>query len=351
VVRRSGYHEIRIDTSDDEAARISAGTFGIGRVERVRPVHFPDLDGLARTVAELAGDRVAGRTFAVRIRRRGSHDWRARDAESAIGRLLLDRSAGVDLDHPQAVVRVHIFGEVALMVESDHQGINGLPLGTQEPALVLLSGGIDSPVAAWMMMRSGCPVDLLHLTMECSVSDQALAVGHHLAEEWGHGSSPRLHVIDFQPIKDALRERVDPRLRQVVLKQLMIAAAEKVAERLGIPMLVTGDSLGQVSSQTAAHLLEVDREVAMPLLRPLVALRKEEIVARAREIGTFDISSRTREVCDLADGHRVATRASRGQLADGRQKVGTRMVEEALTTWRSVDARDWWPGMPMPSAA
>ncbi len=92
---------------------------------------------------------------------------------------------------------------------------HGLPMGSQEPALAMLSGGIDSPVAAWMMMRTGCPVDFLHLEMECSVTDQALAVGHDLVRRWSHGAEPRFHVIDFQPVKDALRERVDPRLRQV----------------------------------------------------------------------------------------------------------------------------------------
>jgi len=351
-VRRTGLHEMRVDADDLAAAADTLGTvFGVGKISLVDAIEYDSITDLAETVVGSTRDRVAGKTFAVRVKRRGDQDWTSLDAERLIGRMLFDDSAGVDLGNPQETVRVHVTEEMALIVRSESSGPNGLPLGSQEPALALLSGGIDSPVAAWMLMRTGCPVDFLHLEMECSVTDQALAVGYELITRWGHGAKPRFHVADFQPIKAALLDRVDPRLRQVVLKQLMLVAGEQVAGRLGLPMLVTGDSLGQVSSQTAAHLVEIDRSVDIPVIRPLVALRKDEIIERARQIGTYDLSVRTREVCDLSDGNRVATRASTKSLKRANSEIAPELMEEVLASLRSVDARRWAPGMPIEPAA
>jgi len=351
-VRRTGLHEMRVDADDLAAAADTIGTvFGVGKISLVDPVGYDDMSDLAGTVVRATRDRVAGKTFAVRVKRRGDQDWTSLDAERLIGKMLLDGSAGVDLGSPQEMVRVHVTEDRALIVRRESSGPNGLPLGSQEPALALLSGGIDSPVAAWMLMRTGCPADSLHLEMECSVTDQALAVGHELVTRWGHGTRPRFHVADFQPIKAALLDRVDPRLRQVVLKQLMLTTGEQVARRLDLPMLVTGDSLGQVSSQTAAHLVEIDMSVQIPVIRPLVALRKDEIIERARQIGTYDLSVRTREVCDLSDGNRVATAASTRSLQRAGSEIDPGLIEEALASLRSVEARRWTPGMPIEPAA
>jgi thiamine biosynthesis protein ThiI len=348
TVKRSGYHELRADADDLESAgRVVAEVFGVGKVARVEAHHITDLEDLAGTVVDRTGHRVAGKRFAVRVRRRGEHHWRSRDAETLIGSLLLERSAGVDLGDPEVTVSVHVTNGEALILREEWSGIRGLPLGTQRGALVLLSGGIDSPVAAWMMMRSGCPVDFLHLTMECSVSDQALAIAHDLTKHWSAGTEPSIHVVDFQPVKDAIRESVEPKLRQVVLKWLMLTTGERVAEHTGFPMLVTGDSLGQVSSQTAAHIVELDRATDIPIIRPLIALRKEEIMERAREIGTLDMSLRTQEVCDLSDGSRVATGVSAPQLLDAVGRVGDAVVDKAVAGIQTVDARSWWPGMPL----
>ncbi len=256
----------------------------------------------------------------------------------------------MNLTAPDVTVRLHVRDETALLVDGSWKGGDGLPAGTQERALVLLSGGIDSPVAAWMMMRRGCAVDYLHLKLDCSVSDHALVVGESLVSRWGHGSQSRFNVLDFQGVKDQLRERLAPRIRQVVLKQLMLAAGAEVARRSGIRLLVTGDSLGQVSSQTAAHLAEIDEFVGFPTLRPLVGMTKDEIVARSREIGTYDLSIRAREVCDLSDGKPVETRASSERLGRGHDKLDEALIGDAVATWETVSARDWMPGMPLEPA-
>jgi thiamine biosynthesis protein ThiI len=348
TVRRSGHQEFSIVAPDlPAAADAAARTFGVNRVDRVESLEFDTLDQLSKLVAELSRERVSGKKFAVRVRRRGAHDWQGRDAEVEIGNLLFDDSSGVDLDDPEVTVRVHVQDQRALVVEESWPGADGLPLGSQRRVLVLLSGGIDSPVAAWMMMRRGCPVDFLHLKLDCSVSDHALVVGDELVRQWGHGVPSRFHVVDFQGVKDQLRERLAPRIRQVVLKQLMFATAAEVARRSDIQLLVTGDSLGQVSSQTAAHLAEIDTFVGFPILRPLVGMTKQEIVDRSRQVGTYDLSIRAREVCDLSDGRPVETQASSSRLASGHRKLDDTIIQSSLEQWESIDAADWAPGLPL----
>ena len=285
------------------------------------------------------------------MRRNGHHQWRSRDAEVAIGSALFDVSAGVDLSNPQATVRVRVDGNRAAVVSHSWSGPGGLPVGTQSPCLVMLSGGIDSPVAAWMMMRRGCPIDMLHFQLECNQADHALAVGHQLAATWAHGADVNLHVIDFEPVKKELSSAAHPRLRQVLLKQLMTEAAYRVARALEMPLIVNGDSLGQVSSQTAANLVEIDKYAKAPLLRPLLALTKQEIVDRARQIGTYELSTKAREVCDLSDGRRVETAARTYRLRHSMRQLREGLIDDAMATWESVPASHWMPGLPLTPVA
>jgi thiamine biosynthesis protein ThiI len=148
-------------------------------------------------------------------------------------------------------------------------------------------------------------------------------------------------------VKKELGVSAQPKYRQVLLKQLMTEAANRVARRLHIPMIVTGDSLGQVSSQTAANLIEIDRYAKAPVLRPLLALTKQEIVDRARQIGTYELSTRAREVCDLSEGKPVATAAATHRLRKGMSLLRKGLLDDAMETWESVPAADWFPGVPL----
>jgi thiamine biosynthesis protein ThiI len=351
-VVQSGHHELRIETDHlQDAASVSERTFGVAKIEHVREMQFGDLDGLAVAIADLNRRRVSGHTFAVRVRRSGKHSWSSRDAARIIGALLLDDSAGVNLDDPEVTVRVVVRGDTAMAVLEAWEGPHGLPLGTQDRALVLLSGGIDSPVAGWMMMRRGCPADLLHFKLDCAQSDHALSVGYELVDRWGHGSETRMHVLDFQPVKEVLYRQVRSEYRQIALKKLMVAAAGCMAQRLRIPMLVTGDSLGQVSSQTSAHLVVIDRFSEVPILRPLVAFSKDEIVQWSHRIGTYELSIRAREVCDLSGGRPVVTAATARQLSIALEGVDPGLIEEVLATWETIEAHEWHPGVPLQPAA
>ncbi len=327
----------------DAAAATIAETFGIHRVEYGVPIDWHDLDSLAAAAADAARHLIRGRTFAVRVKRTGEHPWGSNDANAAIGTLLLDASAGVDLDDPEVEVRVLVLDDRAWLLEREWEGPGGMPLGTQDRCLGLLSGGFDSPVAAWMLMRRGCPVDFLHVRLECAQSDHALAVGYELWRRWGAGTSPLAWVIDFTEIKAALEDRVPARLRQVVLKQLMFAAADDLAARRGIPALITGEAVGQVSSQTLHHLAEIDRMCARTVLRPLAGFEKNEIVNRAHEIGTGKLSARAHEVCDLS-GSRVAIAAQRPTLDRALAGLPDDLARRAVDERHVVAIADWMPG-------
>ena len=328
----------------DRMAAVLAAVFGLHRVDVVRRVTITSLDDLCAAAVDVFAPMVAGRRFAVRVRRRGEHDWHTTDAERTIGSQLLAISAGVDLGHPDVTARIEVWDGDAHLVERRTPGAGGLPLGTQPPVLSMLSGGFDSPVAAWLLMRRGSPVDFVHVTMDCAQSEHALAVAFELWRRWGAGSDPRVWVVEFRDVKEALLRCVDDAHRQVVLKQLMFRVAAALARRHGHPALVTGESVGQVSTQTVANLAEIDRAHDATVLRPLAGFTKDEIVAWSRRVGTHDLSARAREVCNLSVGP-VETAARRGRLTRAAAALPDDLIARALARTLELRLAGWYPGM------
>jgi thiamine biosynthesis protein ThiI len=324
-----------------------AAVFGLHSVSEVVAIPFEDLDDLVDAAADQYRDRVAGRTFAVQARRSGSHRFRSVDVATALGAALLPGSAGVDLDTPEITVPVDIADRTAFVALETTAGAGGLPLGVGGRAVALFSGGFDSPVATWMTMRRGISVDLVvHDLGGCGQVDAALEVARELVDLWAGGVEPRAHVVDLSPVVGALRARVEPRIRQVVLKRAMYRAGALLAERVGAEALVTGESLGQVSTQTLHNLSVAEEAVGVPVLRPLIAMDKEEILARARAIGTHDASVRVQEHCAISTG-RVETAARLRDVVSAEGRVDEAFVRAAVDRAREIDLRTWEPG-PLP---
>jgi thiamine biosynthesis protein ThiI len=323
-----------------------ATVFGIGRVDEVELVDGRSVASLTAGAVPRFSHEIAGRSFAVRVRRRGVRTgWSGPDAERTIGAALLAAApdARVDLTHPDVMVRIEVLDGEGWMSTRRYDGPRGLPLGSGAPMLSLLSGGIDSPVAAWLMMRTGSPVHFVHFSLGCSGSDHAAAVASGLVRRWGTGTSPQLVVVPFEKIADALVATADPALRQIHLKQAMLNAAERIAARRGIELLLTGDAIGQVSSQTAANLSVIDRATKLLVLRPLAGMHKEEISSYARRIGTFDISTRAVERCDLSTGP-VAIEARPARVQAGWEAFDHALLDAAVEDARRIVLRDWVPG-------
>ncbi len=346
-VTRIGTHRFALSPDQESlpAVRATALTvFGIGSVDAVVEQAFATFDELAQTVASHSAERVAGHTFAARVKRRGTHPWTSVDLARAIGSLLVEAGGKVDLTNPEETVDVTVLDDRAFIVVDHTKGQGGLPIGTQDRVLCLISGGFDSVVAAWMLMSRGCVVDFVHFSLNCAQSDHALAVARELWGTWGHGMEPTVHLVEFQPVKDALYEHVDSRMRQVTLKVMMAKAASEIAEAEGISALVTGDAMGQVSSQTLPHLVAVSRATDTPILRPLLGLPKESIIDLARRVGTAELSARAREVCDLSEGRPVATSASRRAVDATVTAIPEHVLADVVSTAKVFSLADWTPG-------
>jgi thiamine biosynthesis protein ThiI len=346
-VQRMGTHRFSLAPSPDMVEAVQSGAlrvFGVESVDVVVKAQYDTMEDLARTVATFSADRIRGRTFAARVKRRGNHTWNSMDLARAIGAELIDIGRSVDLTNPEEEVAVTVLDDKAFIVLDHRRGAGGLPIGTQDRVLCLISGGFDSVVAAWMLMSRGCTIDFVHFSLNCAQSDHALAVAQELVSAWGYGMDPTVHLVEFQPVKDALFEHVESRMRQVTLKVMMADGASQIARNEGISALLTGDALGQVSSQTLPHLVAVSKASETPILRPLLGLPKQTIIDIARTIGTADLSARAQEVCDLSEGNPVATAATQATVDSTVDAMPDHVLADVIATSKIFKLKDWSPG-------
>ncbi|MEX2530151.1 MAG: tRNA uracil 4-sulfurtransferase ThiI [Gemmatimonadota bacterium] len=284
--------------------------WGIGSITPVDAVVDADLDAIVAEGHRLYADRVRGRTYGVRARRHGRHSFSSRDVEVRLG-AALNPGATVDLDDPEVRVEVDIRADEAFLFTDRVPGAGGLPLGVEGRGLALLSGGYDSAVAAALLLRRGVELDYVFYNLGGDAYERSvLQVAKVLSDEWSFGSRPRLFVLDFTGIVDRIRALVKPSHVQLVLKRLMYRAASRVARNVHAQALVTGEVLGQVSSQTLRNLRALEAAADLPVFRPLIGFDKEEIIARARTLGTASLSARVKEYCAIGEGRPVTAASS-----------------------------------------
>ncbi len=329
---------------DDNSLHAAARVFGVSLVEVGVEIASDDLAEITSHVVQLWGERAAEGTYAVRVRRRGEHGWSSQEAERMIGAALDHPGNRVDLDNPDHLISIRVDDATTFIATTRLQGPGGLPVGSQEPVLCLISGGFDSVVAAWMLMSRGCPVHFVHFGLDCAQADHAIAVAETLVDLWGHGYDPLVYLVDFQPVKEALRAEVEPRMRQITLKSLMATAASEIAASEGIPAAATGDSLGQVSSQTLTHLTAIDAAATVPILRPLVGMDKQAIIDLSRTVGTQALSARAKEVCDLSEGRPVAVGARPAKVAEAARRIDHPVLAKAVADAHRFRISEWAPG-------
>jgi thiamine biosynthesis protein ThiI len=333
-----------VDTDESDRAReVLSRLFGLHSVAEVADLPASTLDELVTNATSVYSDRVAGKTFAVRARRSGESPYNSRDVAVALGDALRPFSAGVDLGEPEVEVRLEIRDGVAHAVLDSAPGPGGLPVGSGGRTVALFSGGFDSPVAAWMAMRRGTAVELVVCDIGgCAQTDAALAVARELVTAWAPGIEPKAHVVDLMPVIAALQQKVESSIRQVLLKRAMYRAATLVARETGAEAIVTGESLGQVSTQTLRNLAVAEEAAGILVLRPLIGMDKEEIIARAQRIGTHDASLRVREYCAIASG-RVETAARLKEILTAEGQVDESFIAGAVRSRRIVDLLTWQP--------
>jgi len=265
---------------------------------------------------------VEGRTFAsFRITARRAfktYPMTSVELNRELGAFVLERVASrVDLRHPEVEIHVEVMPAETFIYVDPVPGPGGLPVGASGTVAALLSGGIDSPVAAWRMMKRGCRVLFVHfhsvpyLPPTSQAKAKAL-VG--LLTQWQYDST--LILVPFAEIQREVVLTVPPPARVVVYRRLMVRIAEALARKHGATALTTGESLGQVASQTLSNIARIDEAAGMPILRPLIGMDKLEITDEARRLGTFEISIEPdADCCTLFVPKHPATRMSEHEVS------------------------------------
>ncbi len=290
--------ELPDDIDEERAASLLSRVFGVAFISRVTLIE-PNLEAIQAAVEQFISTR-RFESFGVRVRRvEKSHPWRSRDLESLLGaRIQSLTRARVDLDHPDLWVELHMLTEHVVLLHRREAGPGGMPVGSAGRVVSLISGGIDSPVASWKMLKRGCELVYVHFHSAPYTSEASQEKVRDLVARLATYQGPvQLYSVPFGEIQQILVRDAPAEPRIVLYRRMMLRLAELIAKRENALALVTGESLGQVSSQTLGNLDTINRAATLPVLRPLVGMDKSEIIELAEQIGTYEISIEPDEDC------------------------------------------------------
>jgi thiamine biosynthesis protein ThiI len=286
-----------IDGAYDACKKI----FGIVGVSRAVTCE-KNIDSIIETLKACAPDMLAGcKTFKIEAKRADKRfPLTSPQICDECGGAVLETVKGIKVDvrHPDEIIRVEIRDDEAFIHPDQEKGAGGMPVGTNGRALLLLSGGIDSPVAGHMICKRGVKIEALHFESYPYTSERALEKVAKLAELVSeYNGYTTLHVINVKEIQEVLRDKCDEDYFTLLLRRFMMRLAQRCAEEFKCSALVTGESIGQVASQTMDALCVTDSVVSMPVFRPCIGLDKEEIVEISRKINTYETSVLPYEDC------------------------------------------------------
>jgi len=276
-------------------------------------------------------------TFAVEARRSNTdHPVSSLEMNRRIGQHIVDQTGlVVDLSNPDVTCYVEVVQGEAYIFSRKFPGVGGLPVGTAGTVISLLSAGIDSPVATWRLIKRGAVALGVHFSGRPQTTDASerlvFEIGAALTRYGGLG---RIYVVPFGDLQREISLAVPPDLRVLLYRRLMVRVAERLAEVEGARALVTGESLGQVASQTLDNIAAVDDAAELPVLRPLIGTDKLEIIAEARSIGTYELSTQDHvDCCTLFMPRTPATHASVAEVRAAESVLDIeRMVHEAVAS-------------------
>ncbi|HLS06416.1 MAG TPA: tRNA uracil 4-sulfurtransferase ThiI [Bacillota bacterium] len=242
-----------------------------------------------------------GATFKVAVRRANKQfPIGSQEMNHILGAHLLRNTEGftVDVHEPDVEIQVEIRHEGTYIMSEVIPGLGGFPVGTGSRTLLLLSGGIDSPVAGYLMMKRGVTVEAIHFASPPFTSERAKQKVIDLAKQLTrYGKRLKVHFVPFTNLQQAIHQHIPDRYAMTVMRRMMLRIAEAVCEQSNILSITTGESLGQVASQTMESMNVINEVTNVPVIRPLVTMDKQEIIEISREINTYDISIRPYEDC------------------------------------------------------
>ncbi|MFD1019048.1 tRNA uracil 4-sulfurtransferase ThiI [Thalassobacillus hwangdonensis] len=246
-------------------------------------------------------DAEDARTFKVSAKRTDKQfPVRSQDLNRIIGTHVLvnTEDVTVDVHHPDVELKVEVRQDAAYITSKNYPGAGGLPVGTTGKSLLLLSGGIDSPVAGYLTMKRGVQLEAIHFHSPPYTSDRARQKVMDLAQQMTeYGNDIKVHIIPFTKIQQKIHREMPEGYSMTIMRRMMLRISEEVAKEQEILSMTTGESLGQVASQTMESMSTINEVTNYPIIRPLVAMDKLDIINISREIGTYDISIRPYEDC------------------------------------------------------
>ena len=343
VVRHWDYIEVRSKLPENRPHLIELlqRIPGIHHFLEVDEKPFTDLHDIFEQTLQDVGSQLENKTFCVRVKRKGKHNFSSIEAERYIGGGLNQHiaTAKVKLTNPDVTVRVEIENDKMMLVKARHTGIGGYPIGTQEDVLSLISGGFDSGVSSYMLIRRGSRVHYCFFNLGGAAHEIGVKqMAYHIWNRFSPSHKVRFIAINFEAVVGEILEKIDSSQMGVVLKRMMVRAASKIAERFAIQAILTGEALGQVSSQTLTNLRLIDEASETLVLRPLISHDKEQIIATAKEIGTDDIAKSMPEFCGVISKN-PTVKAVREKIVAEELNFDFSILENAVQNAQYLDIR------------
>ncbi|MGL6177362.1 MAG: tRNA uracil 4-sulfurtransferase ThiI [Vibrionaceae bacterium] len=343
VFNRRDHIEVVAKEEQDRAIVLETLTCtpGIHHVLEVDQTPFTSLHHIYEIVRDAAQVQIEGKSFCVRVKRRGQHDFTSIDVERYVGGGLNQhvQNSKVQLKNPQVTILLEVDHDNVNVVRERYKGLGGFPLGTQEDVLSLISGGFDSSVASYLHIKRGSKVHYCFFNLGGSAHEIGVQqTAYYLWEKYGSSAKVRFIAIDFAPVVAEILQNIESGQMGVVLKRMFVRAAGLVAERFNIQALVTGEALGQVSSQTLTNLRQIDSVADRLILRPLINWDKEDIIKVARDIGTEDIAKTMPEFCGVISKN-PTIKAQADQLALQEEKFDFSLLEKVVREAQIMDIR------------
>lgn len=318
-------------------AEAIANTPGISNYSLAREYPFTSLHEIYERALTYWQNRLDDKTFCVRVKRSGKHEFNSLDAEKYIGGGLNQHTgaAGVKLKDPDITVFIEIKDEICYIVQEKTSGLGGFPIGTQEEVLSLVSGGFDSTVASYLMMRRGLKTHYCFFNLGGREHEVAVKeIAFYLWNTFASSHRVRFISVPFEAVVAEILEKISPSNMGVVLKRMMLRAAQAVAERGEFDALVTGEAIAQVSSQTLPNLQVIDEVCDKLVLRPLIAMDKPGIIDTARSIGTEEFSAAVPEYCGVISV-RPSAKVNRARLLREEEGFDMAILEQAIAESRA----------------
>lgn len=321
-------------------------TPGVSKVELHHIYPFCSFDDIFEKIAPTVSETLLNKRFRVRVKRVGNHSFTSMDVERFLGGRIhaLAEKSSIDLKNFEEAVDIFIKHDEYSFIAWQKHGIEGFPLHSQDRMVSLISGGYDSGVSSYFLMRKGAPLDFLFFNLGGNSHHAGVKeVVEFLSNKYSIGYDPNFIVVDFIPVVRELLEKVTPRYRGILLKRCMMKVAERIAQDFRYASLVTGESLAQVSSQTFINLQVIHQALNnTPLLRPLLGLNKSEIVEYAREMGTSHFAAQMPEYCGVIS-QKPATKSTICDILEEEKNLSPNLIESVYQSRQVTKVSDLKP--------